>query len=112
MTTFERIQKALEPFGFPCEMDMYYGDKKHYFVYNYTSDAGRLFADNEVIERVAGVQVHLYLPSQENFLKLKNEVRQVLWEEGFTFSDITVMLDENKSIRHIIFECEIEESEE
>lgn len=112
MNAFAHVQRALGSFDFPCVPDLYRGSEKTYFVYNYSQDSARLHADDGPEEVVAGIQVHLFLPAAENFLKLKNIVRMALLKEGFTYSDITVMLDEDKTIRHIIFECEIEESEE
>ena len=52
------------------------------------------------------------LPAAENFYSLRDKVRRALLEEGFTAPAVTILLDEDQVTRHLIFECEIEESEE
>ena len=62
MTTFEKIITAIQPFGYPYAQDVYVGESDHWFTYNYVSDYGDLYSDNEPAEIVVSVQVHLYLP--------------------------------------------------
>ena len=50
------------------------------------------------------------MPEKENFIKIQNKIRKALFEQGFTFPQVTV-LTENKK-RHLVFECEIEEEME
>ena len=69
-----------------------------------------MFADDEPETVIASVQVHFYLPADENFLKVQKQIRTALFKRGFTYPEVTVIREENK--RHIIFECEIEETEE
>lgn len=110
MTEFEKIRTAIEGFGFPCEPDIYTGDEERYFVYNYADERGSLYADDVPGGVIASVQVHFYLPADENFIKVKNQIREALFRQGFTFPEVT-MLREGKR-RHIIFECDIEEEED
>ena len=110
MTAFENIIKAIEEFGYPHCPDTYTGVSNRYFTYNYADDRGALFADNTPQTTIASVQVHLVIPSEEDFTGIKDEVRKSLFRQGFTFPQITVLKEEKK--RHIIFECDIEESEE
>lgn len=107
MTEFEKIIKAIAPFGFPYAPDVYTGEAERYFVYNYADERGAIYGDDVPLETVASVQVHLYLPWKEDFISLKNKVRKSLLREGFTYPEVTNIKDEDK--RHIIFECEIEE---
>ena len=46
----------------------------------------------------------------ENFIRIQKEIRQALFKKGFTYPETTVRKEDKT--RHIIFECEIEESEE
>ena len=60
---------------------------------------------------VVSVQVHLYLPLQEEFIELKNRVRRAIYAQGFTLPQITFQMTEDKVYRHMIFTCNIEEEE-
>lgn len=59
MTTFEKIRKALKPFGYPAEPDIYHGSKERYFTYNYADDYGSNYADDAPQTVINSVQVHL-----------------------------------------------------
>lgn len=111
MTTFEKIIAAIAPFGFPHVPDLYSGSSDRWITYNYADDYGGSFADDLPETVIVSVQVHLFLPLQENFTQLKNQVRNALFEQGFTFPSITIQTEEERGIRHIIFECDIEEED-
>lgn len=110
MTEFEKIIEAIKPFGFPYAPDIYEGGEEHFFVYNYADDRGVLYADNVPIAVRASVQVHLYIPAEENFIALKNKVRRALCQQDFTYPEVTVLREAKK--RHLVFECDIEEEME
>ena len=110
MTAFENIVNAIASFGYPYKPDVYQGDCERYFVYNYADQRGNLWADDEPETVIASVQVHFFMPEKENFIKIQNKIRKALFEQGFTFPQVTV-LTENKK-RHLVFECEIEEEME
>ena len=110
MTAFENIIHAIEGYGYRHCPDVYKGDAERYFTYNYVDDRGALYADNAPETNIASVQVHLVLPENEDFIKIKQDVRRKLFDQGFTYPEITVMKIDHK--RHIVFECDIEESEE
>ena len=110
MTEFEKVIKAIRDFGFPYEPDVYTGKSEKYFVYNYADERGIAFADDapEVVK--ADIQVHFFLPADENFIKIKNRIRSALFRQGFTYPEVTVLKEGKK--RHIVFECAIEEEME
>lgn len=110
MSTFEKIVQAIKDFGYPYSPDVYQGKKEDgWFTYNYSTDRGGLYGDDEPGTIVVGVQVHWYLPLHKNFQDLKNQVRRALLAQGFTYPSITVLTEEGEKLRHIVFECEIEE---
>lgn len=109
MNTFEKIVQAIKKINYPYAPDTYEGDEKRFFTYNYATDKGAIWGDNEVEAVTASIQLHFFLPATDNFIRIKKEIRNALTEEGFTFPEITVLTEED--IRHIIFECEIEEEE-
>ncbi len=107
MTTFEKIIAAIEPFGFPHAPDVYRDKAPRWFTYNYADDYGTDFSDDNPGEVIVSVQVHLFLPIDDDFINLKNKVRRALFGQGFTFPEITVMTEDDEKLRHIIFECDI-----
>ena len=109
MTTFEKIQEVLRPMGIPCVPDVYKGKERKWITYNYAGDYGTNFADDTPETIINSVQIHLFLPQNESFTQLKTKIRFALFEAGFTFPEITVLTEEEEKIRHIIFECDIEE---
>lgn len=109
MTIFEKIQKALKSVGIPCVPDVYKGEECKWITYNYADDYGTDFADDVPETIINSVQIHLFLPQNEPFTRLKTKIRSILFEAGFTFPEITVLTEEEEKIRHIIFECDIEE---
>ncbi|MDO4468405.1 MAG: phage tail protein [Bacillota bacterium] len=110
MTAFEAIVQAIEVFEYPYAPDIYTGNAKRYFTYNYADQRATEFADDKPLNLVASVQVHFFLPANENFIRIQREIQQALFEKGFTYPEITVRKEDKT--RHIVFECEIEESEE
>lgn len=110
MTEFEKIIAAIKPFGFPYAPDIYEGSEERFFVYNYADERVVFYADDAPAAVKASVQVHLYIPAEENFIKLKNKVRRALHGQGFTYPEVTVLREDKK--RHIVFECDIEEEME
>lgn len=73
MTEFEKIIAAIKPFGFPHAPDIYEGSEEHFFVYNYADERADFYADNAPAAVRASVQVHLYVPAEENFIELKKQ---------------------------------------
>lgn len=112
MTVFEKIVKAIEPFGFPFKPDTYTGCKERYFTYNFADERAELYGDDAPIEVTAYVQIHLFMPEEENFIKIKNQVKKALFDQGFTYPAVTIDLERDVKKRHIIFECEIDEEME
>lgn len=106
MTTFEKIIAAIEPFGFPYAPDVYREKDARWFTYNYTDDYGTYFSDDQPGVVIASVQVHLFLPIDDDFIDLKNKVRRSIFQQGFTFPEITVLTEDDEKLRHIIFECD------
>lgn len=109
MATFEKIVKALEPFHLPCYPDIYKGPERKWITYNYADDYGTDFADDAPETVINSVQVHVFLPLNEPFTDLKKKIREALFRAGFTFPEITVQVEDKEKIRHMIFECDIEE---
>lgn len=109
MTVFEKIIEAIKPFDLPHAPDIYTGKKKSYFTYNYSDDRGLGFGDDGCDLSVAYIQVHFFLPIKENFIEKKKQIRDRLVMMGFTYPSIRIVTEEDRGLRHLVFECEIEE---
>lgn len=115
MTINQKIINALKPYGMPVIPEHYSGKEKRYIEFNLYDDTGKVFADEEPEFDVVLVQVHLFLPREEDYLKLKNQIRRSLCEAGFCYADITQIVEPEPTneypygIRHLTFETEIEE---
>lgn len=108
MTVNEKIIQALQPFDIPVVTDFFGGKQKEYFTFNYAADHAVLFGDNAPMEVLADVQIHYFLPMRKDYLEIKKAIRRALLEAGFTFPAVTSLVEPDGEIRHLIFECEIE----
>lgn len=111
MTVNERIIEALSPFGYPVKADICRDGSPRYFTFNYADDRGEDFGDNTPQTVTAYMQIHLFLPMNDDYLAEKAKVRQALVRAGFTFPEITELNEPEKNIRHLVYECEIESEE-
>lgn len=122
MNTFEKIQKIAKDLGIKAWPDVYSGKDsdrpERWITYNFAYDGAVLFGDDRPLAVVHSVQVHLFLPANKNFLSIKEEIRNKMFNAGFTFPIITVFIDDittantgTNRLRHIIFEAEIEDEE-
>lgn len=109
MTVNEKIVQALEPFGIPIRADFYGGGEKEYFTFNYADDRAADYGDDAPQHVVASMQIHWFLPRNKDYLKLKKKIRNALFRAGFTYPEVTVITEKN--IRHVVFECEIEDED-
>ena len=63
MTTFEKIIKAITPFGYPHSTGVYTGPDNRWFTYNYADDYGDNYADDEPQSVINQIQLHFFLPA-------------------------------------------------
>ena len=112
MTVNETIICALKKFGYPCRPDLYDGEEKKYFTFNYADERGADFGDNEPGCIASSMQIHFFLPLDENCIKEKKKVREALFSAGFTYPEVTELTEKENNIRHIVYECDIAEERE
>lgn len=122
MNTFAKIQNIAKSLSIPAYPDVYTGKDsdrpERWITYNFSYDNGDLFGDDKPNTVVHSVQVHLFLPASKNFFTVQNTIRDLLFEEGFTYPIITNMIDDHttastgtQKLRHIVFECETEDED-
>ena len=122
MNTFERIQNIAKSLNIPAYPDSYTGKDsarpERWITYNFAANNGDLYGDDAPNAVVHSIQVHLFMPANKNFFAIQNSIRNALFEDGFTFPDITSKVDEittansgTSKLRHIVFECETEDED-
>lgn len=122
MNTFERIQNIAKSLNIPAYPDSYTGKDsarpERWITYNFAADNGALYGDDAPNAVVHSIQVHLFMPANKNFFAIQNRIRQALFDDGFTYPEVTVLVDEittansgTSKLRHIVFECETEDED-
>lgn len=81
-----------------------------YITYNYETQSAEVFADDVDQEWVYYLQIHYF--TKGNYLEKKKEIRSALREQGFLVTDIQPMYEKDTRYYHLVFSCQIEESEE
>lgn len=112
MTVNEKIRNALAGFALPVTADFFGGGEEEYVTFNYADDRAAAFADDVPILVEADLQIHYFLPADKNYLKNKKEIRKALFGAGFTYPAVTEFTEPDSNVRHIIFECRIENDDE
>ena len=108
MTVNQRIIQALKAFNVPVTSDFFGGGNNEYITFNYENDKGEVFADDLPTEDIASMQIHYFLPSSKDYLKIKKDIRNVLLDAGATYPNVTVLMEPDNKTRHLVFECEFE----
>ncbi len=60
------------------------------------------------MDDVAYMQIHYFLPANKDYLENKKKIRKALLGAGFTYPEVSVLMEPGNKERHIVFECEIE----
>lgn len=103
---------ALQGYGYPVKPSPYTGTEAHYFTFNQAADSGADFGDNAPIMDILDMQVHFFMPLEENYLTAKAKIRKSLFDAGLGYPSVQMATEPGNKIRHLIFECEyIAESE-
>lgn len=112
MSVNAKIKNALAVFGIPTYADFYGGDASEYFTFNYADDRAVDFGDDRPLHAVAFMQIHYICPMEKDYISIKKRIRKALFDTGFTYPAVTDATIPADGIRHLVFECEIEDEEE
>ena len=104
------VKAALAPFGLPVAESLYQGKEAEYFTFNYADDHPQDFGDDDVLAYVAYLQVHYVCQWDKPYTDMKRRIRRALTGAGFTAPEVTDASDSAGRIRHLVFECSIENS--
>ena len=105
MNSFEKIKAACDRIGLPAYPDFDTKGETTFVVYNIETEYPMLHGDDEPGALVCGVQVHLYLPAEENFFTIKKQLADSLFRQGFTYP-VTDLNSVEGQDRHIVLSCE------
>ena len=107
MNSFQKIQKACKKIKLPAYPDFNTQNEDTYVVYNFAAETPMNFGDDSPNSIIADLQVHLYLPANQNFFDLKMKLTKALFEQGFTYPSVVLnTVESNQTVRHIVFEFE------
>lgn len=107
MSVNEKIIKALKPLGITAKPDFAKGAEEEWCAFNFVDDRGGDFGDGKPGTTIVSVMIHYYMPADKNYRITKRNIRNALAKAGFSFPEVTVLREEE--VRHIVFECEIED---
>lgn len=111
MSVDQVIIKALTPLGYPVVSEVYAGTEEKYIIFKHIADVGTNYGDNEPLCQIAYMEIHFCVPlvgdEQSDYQKVKQEIREALFEEGFTYPKITTVIDQENNIKKFVYECEI-----
>ena len=102
------IISALRPFGLPIAENLYTGTGKEYFTFNFADDSAGDLGDDEPQAYVAYVQIHYFCPLNASYADMKRRIRAALVSAGFSAPSVTDASDLDERVRHLVFECDIE----
>lgn len=108
MTVNALIIQTLKQFCSHITPDFFGGGAEEYITFTFSNDSAAVFGDNVPLDVVSEVQIHYFLPAYKDYLENKKRMRQALLAAGFTYPEVTVLMEPDNKTRHIIFECEIE----
>lgn len=108
MTVNELIINTMQMFDLPVTPDFFGDGNTEYITFNFPDERGVLFGDNEPLAVASQVQIHYFLPADKDYLATKKAMRRALHNAGFTYPEVTILMEPGNKTRHIIFECEIE----
>lgn len=110
MSAFAEIKTIADVLGVRAYPDVYPGDDLNTWItYNLAEEHGDLSGDDRPNEVVQTVQVHLFIRTGQSYTALKNNIREALFDAGFTWPEVTTDYESDQKLRHIIFESEFEE---
>ena len=108
MTWQEMITDALSGTGLPVAEQLYEGKADEFITFNLADNPAEDFGDNDALSLVYYVQVHYVCRWEADYTTKVKQIRKALYGAGFTYPDLTDLSDRGERIRHLVFECSIE----
>lgn len=106
-----RITDILRQFGYPVCQGLYEGKADTYFYWVMADDRGYDFGDDCPEEDVVSLQIHFVCPWTVSYTEIKKRIRAALLDADCTYPRVVDLSDEEGRIRHLVFECEAEDTD-
>ena len=108
MTYQEMITSALASLEIPIAEKLYEGKKNEFITFNLADSQAEDFGDNDELSLVYYVQIHYVCPWETDYTNKVKHIRKALKGAGFTYPELTDLSDSAERIRHLVFECSVE----
>lgn len=104
MSVASDLKALLLTLGYPVEQNQYTGTATTYITFNYTTSPEN-FADDDPLDEVYLIQVHLIAPSTLNTTVLQKSIKTLLMNAGYIYPSTTDASDDPEE-QHLVFETE------
>ncbi|MDO4648076.1 MAG: hypothetical protein Q4B26_05440 [Eubacteriales bacterium] len=112
MNAYQKVRAACNECGIYYAGDtVYTGKEKTYVVANVFDERVRLSADDEVQETSMGMYVHLFMPHDQGFIKIRRKLQDALVKYGLNYPEIVNNSIEGNT-RHLTLQTADEEGED
>lgn len=105
-TVNEEIIAALGEIPLEVEPDEYNGDEKIYIVFFITGQNPVKFGDNKPLKERYEIQVQLFMPISSDHMALTKQIKKALFDNYFTYPDVTIIREQSLGRKRIVFETE------
>lgn len=105
------ITSVLSGLDLPVCEGLYQGKSTEYIYWVLADDRGGDFGEDEPLSDLTSVQVYYVCPWDRKYSDMKNTIRNLLKDSGFTYPRVIDLSDVKERTRRICFECEIESDE-
>lgn len=112
MTICQKIAEALDGLEIPIEEDFFGDGESQYITYTLKKDKAAVIADGRPQNEVAELMIHWFLPRDISYTATQKQIRYMLLDAGFTWPEVTNIVEPDNKTRHIVFECEVENDDE
>ena len=106
MTLNKRIIDTLSPVGYPVDFAKYEGTSDKYIVFNFIDETGDDYADDAPQAETVYIQVHFFAPKTFNHNTAKKNIKNLLFNAGFTYPRVQTLYEDDTKLFHLIFETE------
>ena len=106
MTLNKRIITTLSSLGYPVDFGKHEGDSDKYIVFNIVDERGDHFADDAPQAETGYIQVHFFAHKDFNHNTVKKNIKNLLFNAGFTYPRVQTLYEDDTKLFHLIFETE------
>lgn len=103
MSINAEVKNLITPLGYPCEFMNYDGTKDSYFVFNFTNESPSFFGDDAPLSERYEMQLHFFSPKSFNHLSLKQSVKSILFQNGWSYPQTYTRYEEDTKKNHVVF---------